>query len=235
MSVVPHPAFLGKGLDGKTPKVDLIKFITGGYWLDSLAILHGPGVTYKPLPEVATQPIIVPRNAIMHSQAGPRRTPWQALWNYMARPDIHLEAHTLANLDGTLIQTMPFNRRADCNYKANSWVHNSVRYGALSCETQDLGYPTLAITPWTVEQMQSLSSMLAIQCIAYKIACTAPTKWDDTGIGYHSQFKEWSSFTGKTCPGAARIRQMDELRRLVATKVAAFYQHAGGTCPGANP
>jgi hypothetical protein len=230
----PHPAFQGRTLDGKAQKVDVIRFITGGMWLDLFHVLQGPTVIYKPLPEASTQPFITPRNAIMHSQAGPRRTPWQSLWSYMFRTDVHLEAHTLANLDGTLIQTMPFNRRADCNYKANSWMFGTTRYGALSCETQDNGYPTLQTTPWSLQQMESLSNMLAIQCIAYKIACTAPTKWDDTGIGYHSQYREWSSFTGKTCPGAARIRQMDELRRITAGKIAAFYENCGGSCPGSG-
>ena len=230
-----HPAFAGVGIDGKTSKLDIIKFVTAGYWLDSNHVLHGPGVTYRPLPEATKQSLIQPRSAIMHSQSGPKRTPWQALWAFLARPDIHIEPHTIANLDGTIVQVLPFNRRADCNAAANSWLRDGNIVGALSCETQDDGFPTLDRTPWPLAQLTSAAGMLAVQAIAYKIACTTPTRWDDTGIGHHSQFKEWSVYTGKTCPGAARIRQMDELRRMVATRVAGFYQHAGGTCPGAKP
>ena len=226
----PHPSFLGVGVNAKTPKVDIMRFVTGGYWLDDKHVLHGPGVTYKPLPEAASQPFISPRSAIMHSQAGPRKTSWEALWTFMFRKNVDHEPHTIANLDGTIVQVMPFNRRADCNAKANGWWWNGTYYGALSCETQDNGSPLLATTPWPLEQLTSTANMLTVQAAAYKIACTAPVKWDDTGIGYHSQFKEWSIYKGKTCPGAARIRQMDELRRMVANRLAAYYEVAGGSC-----
>jgi hypothetical protein len=226
----PHPSFAGVGLDAKTPKIDILRFVTGGYWLDERHVLHGPGVTYKPLPEAATQPFISPRSAIMHSQAGPKKTSWDALWRFMFRSDVSHEPHIISNLDGTLVQVLPFNRRADCNAKANGWWRNGSLYGALSCETQDNGSSTLNTTIWPVEQITGLANLLTVQCAAYKIACTAPTKWDDTGIGYHSQFKEWSIYRGKTCPGAARIRQMDELRRMTAHRLAAYYENAGGSC-----
>lgn len=231
----PHLAFVGVGIDGKTSKVDIIKAATGGYWIDALDVLHGPNVTYKPLPEASKQPLIIPRSAIMHSQSGPKRTSWQALWTFLARPDVDHESHTIANLDGSIVQLIPFTRRADCNAKANAWLRNGKIVGALSCETQDEGAPTLDRTPWPLAQFTSTAGMLAAQAVAYRIACTAPTTWDDTGIGHHSLFKQWSIYAGKTCPGAARIRQMDELRRLVASQIATFYQYAGGTCPGGKP
>ncbi|MFM1966816.1 MAG: hypothetical protein RL134_2541 [Actinomycetota bacterium] len=231
MTAAPHLAFRGLGLNGKTSKLDIIKFATGGFWLDADHVLHGPGVLYKPLPEAATQPKITPRNVILHSQAAPTKIPWWNAWAYWNRGDITGEAHTLCNLDGTIIQAMPFNVRADNNYKGNSWTHLGNRYGALSCETQDFGAASLQTTPWAQQQFHALVAMTTVQCVAYRIACTAPTTWDDTGIGYHSQFKEWSIYVGKTCPGQQRIRQMDELRRQVASRVAAFYEGAGGTCP----
>lgn len=226
----PHPAFAGRGPNGE-PKLDIIRFITGGYWLDDRHVLHGPNVTYIPLPEAITQPFIAPRLIIEHSQSGPRKTSALNLLAYWRRKDVSGEAHTITELDGRIVQAMPFNRRADCNWKANSWVRGNQLVGALSNETQDNGAGSLTFTPWPLPQFTAMANMGAVQCIAYRIACTAPATWDGTGLGHHSLFREWSTAIGKTCPGAARIRQMDELRRQVTERVAAFYQHAGGTCP----
>jgi hypothetical protein len=76
-----------------------------------------------------------------------------------------------------------------------------------------------------------MANALAAICVAYRIPCTATTSAYGAGIGYHSQFPEWSIYVGKTCPGAARIRQMDQLRRMVAERVATFHNRAGGSCP----
>lgn len=228
----PHAAFAGFGLDGQTTKLDLIKFFTGGYWLDASHVLHGPNVSYVPIPESTWQPFINPRVIIEHSQAGPRKTSWVNLVAYWRRKDVNGEAHTITELDGRVVQVIPFNRRADCNFRANSYMRHGRVVGALSNETQDNGSSSLPVTPWPVGQFGALVNIATVQCIAYGIACTQPTAWDDTGIGHHSLFREWSSYVGKTCPGAARIRQMDELRRMVAERVAVFYQFAGGSCPG---
>ena len=179
-----------------------------GYRINSYALLEGPNVEWKLLPETWTQPIIEPRSVILHSQAGPRRTFWGDLWNYMNRADINGEAHLLVNLDGSIIQLMPFNRRADCNYKANQF--------AISFETQDDGAATLATTPWSLLQFDAITNAVAAIGHKYGIPYQSPATWDDAGVGYHSQFKEWSSYTGKTCPGAARIYQMDAVRSVAA-------------------
>ena len=230
--MAPHHAFTGFALDGTTPKLTVARQTFGGMWIDNTGWLQGEAnVIRKALPEASTQPLIVPRLAIMHSNAGPTKLSWWNLWQYLARDTITHEAHCMPQMDGTMVQAMPFVRRADCNYKANRWLHNGTYYGAISFETQDNGSPTLPTTPWTLAQITSMANALAAACVAYRIPCTAVTSYHGAGIGYHSQFPEWSVYTGKTCPGAARIRQMDHLRHMVAQRVAAFYNKCGGSCP----
>jgi hypothetical protein len=178
------------------------------YRVNAYALLEGPGVVFDPIPESFSQPFITPRLMIMHSNAGPRKTPGEALVNWMRRSDVVGEAHLVPAMDGTIRQVIPFNRRADCNYKANQF--------AISFETQDNGAATLEETPWTIEQFNAMAGAIAAIGHYYGIPYQNPAHWQDSGVGYHSQYKEWSSYTGKTCPGRARIYQMDELRRQAA-------------------
>lgn len=194
------------------------------YYVNSQHMLIGPNVRHELIvPEATTNPEIYPWSIILHSQAGPRKTAWQALVAYMRRSDISLEAHFLVEMDGTIVQTMPLNRRADCNYKANRfrvpfWGSGTgyLDVGAISFETQDEGTATLWNTPWTLPQVTAISNAVAAIGHKYGIPYTSPTSWQDRGVGYHSQYKEWSSYTGKSCPGAARIKQMDYVRATAA-------------------
>lgn len=182
------------------------------YSIDNNHMLQGPGVIVALIqPEASTQPLITPRSIILHSQSGPRYTPWEALIAYMRRADIVGEAHFLVNMDGTIVQAMPLNRRADCNYKANPF--------AISFETQDNGYPSLAVTPWSPAQLATIIGVVAAIGVKYGIPFVSPETWQAPGVGFHSQYPEWSSYTGKTCPGAARIAQMDTVRAAAASLV----------------
>lgn len=202
-----------------------------GYYVRD-GVLHGPKVTYKPIPEAATQPKITPRSVILHSEAGPRYTPLQNLWNYIRRADITGEPHFLVDRDGTVWQAMPVTVRADNNYRANRWIHDGRAYGAVSFETSDEGWPTLDRTPWNAAQLAAIVGATAALCCTYGIACTAPARWTDSGIGHHVLFpNDWTNVRGKTCPGRARIAQMDWIRREVAVMVAAYHQSNGTTCP----
>ena len=193
-------------------------------WVGSDHLLHSDDgrVIHSLIPEASTQPNIHPWSLILHSQSGPALTRWERLRDWMARADVHIESHLISNMDGMIVQTVPFNVRADCNYKANSWKvpygNTSVAVGAISIETQDNGYPTLDKTPWTPAQFDTLADVTAAIGHKYGIPYQPPARWDDTGVGYHSQFAEWSAYKGKTCPGAARIYQMDELRHRAANK-----------------
>lgn len=235
----PHPNLHGVALDGHTPKIDVLAFITGGYVIDDRHLLVGPNVHTRLLPEAMSQAIITPRSSIDHSNAGSRPSRWQQLLGWISRTDVTEEPHLQFDLDGAVAQFVPFNRRADCNYRANGWWFAGTYFGALSHETGDEGAATLDRTPWTVRfdagqpamQFDALVGVHIAECVTYRIRCTPTTGPFDSGIGYHSMYPEWSKYTGKTCPGAARIRQMPELWHRVAVGVAAFYEHCGGVCP----
>lgn len=239
-----HPKLKQSAHSGKTWN-DTLSDITGGYTIqitnEGHHIVVGPKVVYGDtwIPEASTQPVIKPRMAILHTNAGPRKTPWRALWNYIARKDVVGEFHFDVQMDGIALQAMPLNRRADCNFSANSFKlsGSDTLYGGISFETQDLGYATLNKTPWTTEQLDTIIKILTCICVVYGVKCTQPAAWNDSGIGHHSLFpyqgigsKAWTNVKGKTCPGTARIRQMDFIRTQVAHNLAKFMNETGWTC-----
>jgi hypothetical protein len=179
-------------------------------------------IRHKFLPESLTQERIIPASSILHSNAAPHLTRWRALWSYLMRSDITIEPHFQITLAGQIVQMIPIIVRADCNYKANAWWAGSQRRGAISFETQDRGAGTLASTSWAPKQLETLAGINAalVRDPRTVIEAKNPVAWWDNGIGYHSQFPEWSVYVGKTCPGATRISQMDALRARVAELVA---------------
>lgn len=244
METKVHPKLARKIPDGNTWD-NVLKWITAGYSIGVTSeghhVLVGPKVVYGEVwtPEASTQPQIKPRMCILHTNAGPRKTPWRNLYNHIFRKDVVGEMHFQADMDGTIANLMPLNRRADCNYSANSFriANDPTLYGAISFETQDEGWPTLNTTPWTVPQLESMIAAITCICVVYGVYCTQPAKWDDSGIGHHSLFpygglgsKAWTNVRGKTCPGTARIRQMDYVRARVAKNLADFGQVTGWKC-----
>jgi hypothetical protein len=175
------------------------------YWIDDNHLLQGPGVIHDLIrPESYTQSFITPRLVIVHSNASPHKVATSQLQDYMERTDITLESHLIPGLDGTIRQVMPFNRRADCNAQANGF--------AISLECQDNGSAALPWTDFPPVMFEAIAGTLGALNVKYSIPLTSPTSWSGWGVGYHSQFSQWSIYVGKTCPGAARIAQMPALR-----------------------
>lgn len=232
-----HSVLKQEVADGRSWQ-DILRFITAGYYIDSNHLLRG-GVSRVELvnPEASAQGFIQPRSAILHSNAGSYKTSWMSLIRFWRRSDITLEAHF--QVDGVdasdinsavIVQAIPLNRRADCNSRANSWSWNGRQYGAISFETQDRGSANLAYTPWSLPQLHAMIGALTCICVVYGVQCSEPAYWNSSGIGYHSRFREWSIYVGKTCPGAARIRQMGYIREQVARNLAAFSENTGWQC-----
>jgi hypothetical protein len=181
-------------------------------------------ITHDLIPEAWTQEFIVPWLTILHSNAGPRRTHGTALRDYMARTDINIECHTNVETEpdgrGLFRQIMPFNRRADCNSKANAWTADGQRRGAISFETQDNGGASLPYTPWSGGQLEAIIHASAALNEAYGIPphhCSGPFA---RGIDGHAKFADWSIYVGKTCPGAARFAQIPYIHAEVAAMIA---------------
>ena len=218
--------------DGGAAKADVLAFITGGYTISAQHLIRGPKAQIKLLPEAATQTTIKPRLSILHSNAGGSGgAKWWQLWTWLSNSSVTGEPHLDVGLDGTLAQFMPFNIRADCNYKANSFAWDGQAQGAISFETEDYGAATVNTTPWTLDQTLSIIRMLTCLCVVYRIRCTPTAHAFDSGIGYHSQFAVWSNAVGKTCPGYARIRQMPYILGEVQKCVAAYCENTGTQCP----
>lgn len=213
-----------------------LQLVNDGYWVDEYGWLHNAldpqRVVIVPIPEATTQPRIDPRSAILHTNAGTAYTRWERLVAYWRRLDITGEAHQQLDLDGTIAQALPYTVRADCNAKANSWTAAGRRWGALSCETADLGGATIEDTPWSLAQLTALVGWLTAVCATYGIPCTDVPTWDGAGIAPHNRHREWTIYKGKTCPGAARTRQMDWIRAQVADRLAQFHARNGTSCPG---
>jgi hypothetical protein len=129
-----------------------------------------------------------------------------------------------ANLDGVVYQWQDAEFRADANLNGNHRI--------LSCETAD-NAPQKAsdIAPWTEKQMVSNAKLAAWACKHFGIppVLIPDSKPSRRGIGYHrlgikhSQGigkvkgwlvvggEQWSTSTGKECPGDERVQQMPEL------------------------
>jgi hypothetical protein len=170
-------------------------------------------LTRQLLPEDATQVTIIPWSIINHTESSGRSVPWWQVWNWWNRTDVDTEPHVVVDLDGHVNQNIRFTRRADNNYKANSWIgSDGRRYGALSNETQDLGSATVNETPWSPKQFESIAQVWAAAAVKYGIPLQRITGGPYArGIDGHYRYKEWSIYTGKTCPGYARRDQLDPL------------------------
>lgn len=224
MSTNPYPSLI------PGDRLDALRWMSGDFYVSADHLIISPHVITRLVePEASTQPNIAPHSAILHSNAGPSLTGWERLIAYWRRNDISGEAHFQVGFE-TTVQAMPLNRRADCNYRANRFYRSGDYRGAISFETADRGYPTLPVTPWTVDQLSDIIGILVCLGVVYGVACTAPATWDDSGIGHHVLFPEWSSYIGKSCPGAARIRQMDYIRSEVARRLAEYGAATGWRC-----
>ena len=235
----PHTRLLGKAPNGAR-FVDALARVNGGYYINVQDRLVGPGVVTRLIPENSTQPLIVPRSAILHTNAGTGGA--KSLYGWITQASVTGEPHFQVAKDGTVEQYMELTKRADCNYSANRWIDPKTKqaYGAVSFETQDDGAATLNRTPWALPQVGALVGALTAICATYGVQCIQPATWDASGIGHHSLFpfqgigsKAWTNVRGKTCPGAARIAQMDEIRRQVQHRLALYSQATGWKCPGA--
>lgn len=144
---------------------------------------------------------------ILHTIVGSARSTIEG-WQRANR----FESTFVLALDGTLFQCMESDARADANRNANR--------SAISVETEDHGVgrnrewdPDRVWVPWTDAQMTTLCRLIEWAHTAHGIPmerCTSPTS---AGIGYHTMWGAPSPWTPvvKSCPGAARIRQFDEL------------------------
>lgn len=165
-----------------------------------------PAATVRLLPEADTQPKIVPRCVIVHSQAGRG-----SLYGWWLSPESNgLECHFWVSETGKVEQYMPTTIRADANGQANGY--------AISIETESSPEAT---ERWTPAQAAALTDLIAWCCTTHRIPAAEMATPTGSGVAWHVQFGApgpWTKVKGKTCPGPARIPQ---LRREIIPAVAA--------------
>jgi hypothetical protein len=166
-----------------------------------------PFARWRPLPENWTQDTIDPDQAILHTAVDARgRT---SLFGYFGQEKITLESTFYIYMDGDIEQYLDTTVQAD----ANRWANPR----AISIETEDDGTPDT--TPWSPAQVRSLIRLLDWICDVHpKVRRRRCPAWDEAGIGYHTMWgapSPWTPTAGKTCPGKARIPQVDNIIRTV--------------------
>lgn len=155
------------------------------------------------IPPGANDPHIIPVGMIGHIAVSGAET----LFPYFNGPSGGIESHFYIQWDGDIIQYRDTDYEADANYKANSWLDTKGRrLGMLSVETQ--GY---AEGKWTKAQIESFKRLIAWAHVTHReFSVARAIRAFGGGIGYHSQFPEWSPGP-KSCPGPQRIEQMKEV------------------------
>lgn len=98
-------------------------------------------------------------------------------------------------------------READANFRANSWIGtDGKRHGFLSVETMGL-----ASGKWTKYQLDELKHLTLVTAKEHDYPLKPVESFHGKGVGFHTQFPEWSNVVGKTCPGSERKIQFKEI------------------------
>lgn len=148
------------------------------------------------IPAGANDPAIEGRIGILHVDAGNA----ESLYRWFNGPSGGIESHGFIKKTGVLEQYRSLDFEADANYLANPF--------AFSFETQGFG-PGV----WTDEQLDTIKRLMLWMRDNRGVPLRKVTSWNDVrgGWGYHTLFPQWSNVRGKTCPGADRIKQFDEI------------------------
>lgn len=167
---------------------------------------------WLPLPENQSQPEIVPRIGIVHSQGGTG-----SLYNFFGRSS-NLESTFWIGVDGRVEQYGDLDRRMDANRWANTFAfsietENHAAYAARGDWDGD---------PWSEQQIVAITRLLAWSAKEWGIKRQLCDAWDGHGFGWHIQFGTPGPWTpiAKACPGRRRIEQFN---RIIIPALAGDY------------
>lgn len=150
-----------------------------------------PAAVHRLIPPGSSDPKITPRIAILHVDAGNA----DSLYGFFLERSGGIESHFHVKRDGTVEQYRDTAYQADANYQANDF--------AISIETQGYGDGV-----WTGAQIAAIKKLLMWCQATHGIPLKKCAEWTGTGVGYHSQFPQWSPVV-KSCPGPRRILQFN--------------------------
>jgi hypothetical protein len=148
-----------------------------------------PAAVRKLIAPGSNDPRITPRVVILHVAVSND----DSLYDFFAHHSGGIESHFYVRDSGVVEQYRDTGWQADANYHANDF--------AISIETEGMG-----AGEWTPAQLASIKALLAWCHSTHGIPLVPCARWDGTGVGYHSQFPQWSP-VAKTCPGPERIAQ----------------------------
>jgi N-acetyl-anhydromuramyl-L-alanine amidase AmpD len=157
-----------------------------------------PFAEKKLIPPGSNDPKIKARIGILHVDAGNAAD----LFDFFKNRSGGIESHGHVRKDGHIYQYRDTAFQADANLDANDF--------AISFETQGFGDGE-----WTAEQLVSIKRLMLWARDVHGIPLRKVTTWNDPvgGWGYHTLFGAPSHWTpvAKTCPGAKRIKQFNEI------------------------
>jgi N-acetylmuramoyl-L-alanine amidase len=162
-----------------------------------------PFATWKPLSQNATQSRIIPTQIIFHSATASNI---DSVWQYMedGSGGAHTESHFIVGYDGTIIQAMDTQVRADAQFAGNT--------SGVSIETAS---NASASDPWTSQQIESLAKLGKWLSEVHHIPATVCHDFVSPGLGYHRLFTEWN-LNAHSCPGNARVAQFPSVVHAIA-------------------
>ncbi|MFF5655186.1 N-acetylmuramoyl-L-alanine amidase [[Kitasatospora] papulosa] len=152
-------------------------------------------------PESDAQAAIRPTQFIVHSLAAawtPERT--FEFW----RDSTNLESHFGLGYDGSLMQYIGTETRADANAAANRRADGT---GAISLESAS---NLQASDPWTAAQVEKLIQVGVWAHQQHAIPLRLCRSADDPGFGHHRMFSAWNP-NAHSCPGDARVKQFRDV------------------------
>lgn len=179
-----------------------------------------PGYEFTNVGSLANDPLLdVVHGLILHVDGGNATS----LVKWFDGPSQGIESHVFITKDvkNPNEQFRDTSREADANYKANSWIgSDGKRHGFLSAETQGTG-----AGKWNKKQLDDIKELILITSKEHDFPLRKVGSYHGHGIGYHTQFPEWTNVPGKTCPGKDRIVQYNEviLPWLAEQKDTRFY------------
>lgn len=160
-----------------------------------------PGYTYIEVGSLTNDPKLdVVQGVIIHV-TGTLVSPL----NFFDGPSNGIESHlyTPKDPDARREQYRDTNREADANFRANSWVDSDgKRHGYISWEFMGLGGGK-----YNKYQLSEMFRVLPILSKEHDFPLKVPTGPKSKGVGFHTQFNDWSNVAGKICPGPERIQQ----------------------------
>ena len=162
-----------------------------------------PFALWRPWEPAIRQPSFQKTQVILHTMVGNLKNGvvgTGATGHWKAKG---LESTFIILLDGTLLQLLYSEQRADANTDANR--------RAISVETEDNDQPDTML--WTDAQVSSILKLIAWCHRTHDIPLRVCPAHDEPGIGYHTLFGEsprhnpWLYKDAKTCPGKNRKKQ----------------------------